>query len=116
MMTSTPVARSRAWMLRPSLPMTRPLSSSLGSGTVVMVRSAVWSEAMRSMAVTSIICARVFGLFLGFVLELGDEFDEVALDVTLGHFEQLVSGVFLAERRSFPGFPVAWSGFPAAHP
>jgi hypothetical protein len=49
----------------------------LGSGTVVMVRSAVWSEAMRSMALNDDHLGAVFGLFLGLVLELFDELDQV---------------------------------------
>ena len=50
---STPVARWRAWILRPSLPMMRPFISSSGNFKAVTVRSAVTSEDMRSIAVTS---------------------------------------------------------------
>ena len=38
MMTSTPVAVSKARMFRPSRPMIRPFISSLGSGTAATVR------------------------------------------------------------------------------
>ena len=41
MSTSTPEARSKARMLRPSLPMILPLISSLGMETVVVVTSEV---------------------------------------------------------------------------
>ncbi len=43
--TSTPVAFSKARMLRPSRPMIRPFMSSLGMSTVLVVVSAVWSAA-----------------------------------------------------------------------
>ena len=41
MITSTPVAFSKARMLRPSRPMMRPFISSLGMSTVLVVVSAV---------------------------------------------------------------------------
>ena len=44
---SIPVACWRARMLRPSLPMMRPFSSSVGSGSTETETSAVWSAAMR---------------------------------------------------------------------
>ena len=50
MMRSTPVAVSRARMLRPSRPMMRPFISSLGSGTTLTVVSLQWSAAQRLMA------------------------------------------------------------------
>ena len=50
MMRSTPVAVSRARMLRPSRPMIRPFISSLGRGTTVTVVSPEWSAAQRLMA------------------------------------------------------------------
>ena len=52
MIRSTPVACSRARMLRPSRPMIRPFISSLGRWTTVTVCSAVWSAATRCIAVT----------------------------------------------------------------
>ena len=45
MITSTPVAFSKARMLRPSRPMMRPFISSLGMSTVLVVVSAVWAAA-----------------------------------------------------------------------
>ncbi len=45
MITSTPVAFSKARMLRPSRPMIRPFISSLGISTVLVVVSAVWAAA-----------------------------------------------------------------------
>ena len=45
MITSTPVAFSKARMLRPSRPMIRPFISSLGISTVLVVVSAVWPAA-----------------------------------------------------------------------
>ena len=58
MIRSTPVACSRARMLRPSRPMIRPFISSLGRWTTVTVCSAVWSAATRCIAVTMISRAR----------------------------------------------------------
>ena len=55
---STPVARCKAWILRPSLPMMRPFISSSVNLIAVTVRSAVTSELMRSMAVTRMVWAR----------------------------------------------------------
>jgi len=57
-MISTPVARCKAWIFRPSLPMIRPFISSSSSFTAVTVRSAVTSPLIRSIAVRRIICAR----------------------------------------------------------
>ena len=45
MITSTPVAFSKARMLRPSRPMIRPFISSLGMPTVLVVVSAVCAAA-----------------------------------------------------------------------
>ena len=45
MITSTPVAFSKARMFRPSRPMIRPFISSLGMSTVLVVVSAVWAAA-----------------------------------------------------------------------
>ena len=45
MITSTPVAFSKARMFRPSRPMIRPFISSLGMPTVLVVVSAVWAAA-----------------------------------------------------------------------
>ncbi len=45
MITSTPVAFSKARMLRPSRPMIRPFISSLGMSTVLVVVSAVCAAA-----------------------------------------------------------------------
>ena len=45
MITSTPVAFSKARMFRPSRPMIRPFISSLGMSTVLVVVSAVWLAA-----------------------------------------------------------------------
>ena len=50
MIRSTPVAVSRARILRPSRPMMRPFISSLGSGTTLTVVSLQWSAAQRLMA------------------------------------------------------------------
>jgi hypothetical protein len=47
MITSTPVACSKARMFRPSRPMILPLISSFGSVTSRSVVSAVWSDAIR---------------------------------------------------------------------
>ena len=44
-MTSTPVAFSKARIFRPSRPMMRPLTSSLGISTVETAVSDVWAEA-----------------------------------------------------------------------
>ena len=54
MITSTPVAFSKARMLRPSRPMMRPFISSLGISTVLVVVSAVWAAAYRWSAVIRI--------------------------------------------------------------
>ena len=51
MSSSTPVAASRARMLRPSRPMRRPFISSLASFTCVTECSALWSAATRCIAV-----------------------------------------------------------------
>ena len=51
MITSTPVAVSKARMFRPSRPMMRPFISSLGSATADTVLSAVCSAARRWMAI-----------------------------------------------------------------
>ena len=51
MITSTPVAASKALMFLPSRPMTRPFMSSEGSETALTVDSEVRSEARRSMVV-----------------------------------------------------------------
>ena len=50
-MTSTPVAFSKARMLRPSRPMIRPFMSSVGMSTVLTVVSAVCAAAYRWIAV-----------------------------------------------------------------
>ena len=57
MMTSTPVASSKARMFRPSRPMMRPFISSFGSATAETVVSAVCSAAMRWMASATIFFA-----------------------------------------------------------
>ena len=54
MITSTPVAVSKARMFRPSRPMMRPFISSLGSATAATVVSAVCSAASRWMAMAMI--------------------------------------------------------------
>ena len=57
-MISTPAARSRARMLRPSRPMILPLISSLGIWTVVVVTSETVGVETRWMMVASICLAR----------------------------------------------------------
>ena len=57
MMTSTPVASSKARMFRPSRPMMRPFISSFGSATADTVVSAVCSAAMRCTARATIFFA-----------------------------------------------------------
>ena len=47
MIRSTPVAASKARMLRPSRPIMRPFISSFGNGTTETTASATWSEAHR---------------------------------------------------------------------
>ena len=56
---STPVAVSRARMLRPSRPMMRPFISSLGRSTTETVLSTTWSAATRWMASEMIRLARL---------------------------------------------------------
>ena len=51
MMTSTPVAVSKARMFRPSRPMMRPFISSLGSATAATVVSAECSAPSRWVAI-----------------------------------------------------------------
>ena len=63
MMTSTPVAVSKARMFRPSRPMMRPFISSLGSGTAATVLSAVCSAASRWIAIAMIRRASRSALF-----------------------------------------------------
>ena len=70
MIRSTPVACSRARMLRPSRPMMRPFISSDGSETTVTVASEVWSAAMRCMTVVRMRRARSLALVGGMALDL----------------------------------------------
>ncbi len=57
-MKSMPVSISRARMLRPSRPITRPLRSSLWSATVETVVSTAWPPASRCMQVARMLRAR----------------------------------------------------------
>ena len=58
MITSQPVARSKAFILRPSLPIILPLISSLGMVTAVAMVSAATELPMRCIAVVKISLAR----------------------------------------------------------
>ena len=87
MIRSTPVACSRARMLRPSRPMIRPFMSSLGIGTTETVVSETASVAMRWIVAVRISRARgpafSFDLFLDLAHEAVGVLADLRLD--LGH-------------------------------
>ena len=93
MIRSTPVACSRARMLRPSLPMIRPFISSLGMVTDDCVVSTVVSAAQRWMAWETIQRARPGGLLLGLDLDLPHPGGGLALRLRLDRGHHLRAGL-----------------------
>ena len=93
MIRSTPVACSRARMLRPSRPMIRPFISSDGRWTTETVCSAVWSAATRWIAVTTMSRALSWASSRALPLDRAGELDGVVLGLLADGLEEDALGV-----------------------
>ena len=97
MMTSTPVAVSKARMFRPSRPMIRPFISSLGSATAATVLSAVCSAASRWIAIEMIRRASRSAVRRGLLLDVAHQRRGLAPRLVLDPLEDLAPGILRGE-------------------
>ena len=97
MMTSTPVAVSKARMFRPSRPMIRPFISSLGRATAATVLSAVCSAPSRWMAMEMIRARVPVGGAARLLLDVAHQGCGLAPGLVLDSLENLPPGILGGE-------------------